>query len=181
MKKCMIACAILFAMACNNPEAAKESAAAAPETAVAEKIEYAYLPADHPADYWDRGDQKNVALVLKCLKAFENGNVEESLAGFGDSIRYSADGFDAKISKDSLRTFFKQAWKNLSALQVNMGDFEAVTSKDKKEAYVTLWYKEIMTDKAGKKDSVACVNDLKIENGKIVLLDEKTRKFPAKK
>ena len=181
MKKCMIAFAILFAMACNNPEASKESAAAAPETAVTEKIEYAYLPADHPADYWDRGDQKNVAIVLKSLKAFENGNVEDALAVFGDSIRYSFDGFDAKISKDSLRAMFKEGWKHMSALKVEMGDFEAVTSKDKKEEYVTLWYKQIMTDKAGKKDSVSCVNDLKIENGKIVLLDEKKRMFPAKK
>ena len=181
MKKCMIAFAILFVMACNNPEASKESTAAATAPAVAEKIDYAYLPADHPADYWDRGDQKNVAIVLKSLKAFENGNVEESLAGFGDSIRYSSDGFDAKISKDSLRTIFKEGWKNMSALKVEMGDFEAVTSKDKKEEYVTMWYKQIMTDKAGKKDSMACVNDLKMENGKIVLLDEKTRKFPVKK
>ena len=181
MKKCMIAFAILLVMACNNPEASKETAVAATETAVAEKIDYAYLPADHLADYWDRGDQKNVAIVLKSLKAFENGNVEEALAGFGDSIRYSFDGFDAKISKDSLRAMFKEGWKNMSALKVVMGDFEAVVSKDKKEEYVTLWYKQIMTDKAGKKDSVSCVNDLKMENGKIVQLDEKTRKFPKKK
>lgn len=181
MKKCMIAFAILFAMACNNPEASKESSTTAAETPAAEKIDYAYLPADHPADYWDRGDQKNVAIVLKSLKAFENNNVEESMAGFGDSIRFSSDGFDAKISKDSLRAIFKEGWKNMQSLKVEMGDFEAVTSKDKKEEYVTLWYKQIMTDKAGKKDSMACVNDLKIENGKIVLLDEKTRKYPAKK
>ena len=62
-----------------------------------------------------------------------------------------------------------------------MHDFESVISKDKKEEYVTLWYTEINTDKKGKMDSVAIINDLKISNGKIVSLDEAIRHFPIKK
>jgi len=62
-----------------------------------------------------------------------------------------------------------------------MGDYESVISKDKKEEYVTLWFKEIVTDKSGKTDSLAYVADLKIENGKITELDEKTRKYPVRK
>ena len=182
MKKCTtMAIAALLLVACNNNETSKEGSAVAPAAVAAEKIDYAYLPSNHPADYWDRGDQKNIAMVLKSLKAFETGNVEESLADFADSVRYSVDGFDAKVSKDSLRAMFKEGWKNMSAMKVDMGDYETVISKDKKEEFVTLWYKQVTTDKAGKKDSLSCVDDLKIENGKIALLDQKTRKFPAKK
>ena len=180
MKSFMITtCAFIFIIGCNNPAATKEGAGETP--ASTEKIDHAYLPEDHPADFWDRGDQKNAALVLKALKAFESGNIEEALAPFADSVTWRFDNFDAKISKDSMRSMFKDAWKNMNAMKVIMNDFESVISKDKKEEYVTLWYKQIMTDKTGKVDSVAYVDDLKIENGKITVLDEKTRKFPVKK
>ena len=175
----MIACVSIFTIGCNNQASTKEIVA--DSTAPAEKIDYAYLPEDHPADNWDRGDQKKIAMVLKSLKAFENGNVEESLVPFADSVNWSYDGFDAKISRDSLKAMFTDAWKNMSSMKIHMDDYEAVISKDKKEEFVTLWYKQVTTDKKGKIDSAACVDDLKIENGKITVLDEKTRKFPVKK
>jgi len=37
------------------------------------------------------------------------------------------------------------------------------------------------TDAKGKTDSVYMMDDLKIENGKITVLDEKSRHFPAAK
>jgi hypothetical protein len=183
MKKfIIIGCASLFAIGCNNQAASKDSSASTPATTdTAEKIDYAYLPADHPADYWDRGDQKNVALVLKSLKGFETGNVEASAAAFADSIQWGADGIDAKISKDSMKSMFKAAWSNMKSMKIEMDDYEAVISKDKKKEYVTLWYKQIVTDKKGKIDSAVWVDDLSIANGKITGLDEKSRKLPAKK
>ena len=62
-----------------------------------------------------------------------------------------------------------------------MDDYETVTSKDKKDNWVSLWYTQIMTDKKGNADSVYNMDDLKIDNGKIVVLDQKTRKFPKAK
>lgn len=62
-----------------------------------------------------------------------------------------------------------------------MNDYESVISKDKKDEWVTLWYKQITTDKKGKVDSISVVDDIKIENGKITVLDEKSRKFPVPK
>jgi hypothetical protein len=56
-----------------------------------------------------------------------------------------------------------------------------VISKDKKIEYVTMWYKQITTDKNGKTDSIAVVDDCKIVNGKIVELDEKIQHYAAKK
>ena len=178
MKKLLIiASAAIFFIGCDNKKESKENSES---TSSAEKIDYAYLPANHLPDNWDRGDQKKIAMVLKSLKAFENGKLEEALAPFADSVKWSFDGFDAKISKDSLRSMFKGAWANMKSMKIEMGDYEAVISKDKKEEYVTLWYKELITDKAGKTDSTAFVDDLKIDNGKITELDEKTRKYPAK-
>jgi hypothetical protein len=62
-----------------------------------------------------------------------------------------------------------------------MEDYEAVQSKDKKDEWVSLWYKAVNTDKKGKVDSVFKMFDLKIENGKIAVLDQKQRRYPAKK
>ncbi len=44
-----------------------------------------------------------------------------------------------------------------------------------------MWYKQITTDKMGKTDSIAVVDDCRIMNGKIVELDEKIQRIPAKK
>jgi len=142
-----------------------------------EKIDYAYTPKDHQPDNWDRGDQKNVALVLNSLKAWADGNIDESLKDFADSVAVAWDGFDSKVSKDTLRVWFKHDY----TVQIKMDDYEAVTSKDKKDNWVSLWYTEIHTDKNGKVDSVFNMDDLKIDNGKIVVLDQKTRKFPKPK
>lgn len=183
MKKMLIIlCASVFA-GCNNNTGSKETKEAKDTTATTktEAIDYAYMPATHAADNWDRGDQKNIALVLKSLKAFETGNTEAAAAAFADTVWWSFDRFDQKLSKDSLISMFNQFWKNTASVKIVMGDYESVISKDKSEEWVTLWYKQIVTDKNGKTDSTSLVNDLRIENGKITVLDEKGRKFPVKK
>jgi hypothetical protein len=69
-----------------------------------------------------------------------------------------------------------------SAVKIKMNDWESVISADKTEEWVTLWYKEYHTDKKGNVDSMGVVDDLKIEKGKAVILDEKTQKLgPPKK
>ncbi len=181
MKKMLfIVFASLFAIGCNNSTERKETKETSDAT-TEEKIDYAYLPSGHGPDNWDRGDMKNVALVLKSLKAYETGDVEGALAAFADSVFWSFDYFDQKISKDSLRAMFTEGWKNMASVKVVMSDYESVISKDKKEEWVTLWYKQINTNKNGKVDSMSVVDDVKIENGKITVLDEKSRKFPAAK
>jgi hypothetical protein len=69
----------------------------------------------------------------------------------------------------------------LKAMQINMHDFESVKSKDGKEEYVSLWYTQKWQDQKDVWDSMSVMDDMRIENGKIVLLDEKTRKFAKKK
>lgn len=80
-----------------------------------------------------------------------------------------------------MKAMFTSAWSQMASMKIQMKDFESVISKDKKDEYVTLWYVQTTTDKKGKIDSVAVINDLKMSNGKIVALDEATRRFPVKK
>jgi hypothetical protein len=62
-----------------------------------------------------------------------------------------------------------------------MQDYVSVISEDKKDEWVTLWYKQTWKDEKGKVDSMYCADDCKIKNGKMIKLDEKVQHFPAKK
>ena len=120
-------------------------------------------------------------MVMKSLKAYEDGDIASCVTAFGDSVTLRFDRFFARLSNDSLKKFFTASRANFTSTKVHMNDWESVISKDKKDEYVTLWYKEVSTDKKGKIDSVSVVDDLKIVNGKIVELDQKIQHFPTKK
>lgn len=132
-------------------------------------------------DNWDMSNTKNVVVAFNALKGFEENKIDESLNFFGDSVLWKADYMETKLSKDSLRSIFKAMWNETASLKIDMHDFESVISKDKKDEFVTIWYYQTTTDKKGKTDSIAMINDMKIVNGKIVELDEYTRHFPTKK
>jgi hypothetical protein len=132
-------------------------------------------------DNWDIGNTKNVAVAFNALKAFEEHKIDESLSFFGDSVLWKADYMDTKLSKDTLKAIFNSVWNETAAIKIDMHDFESVISKNKKDEYVTIWYVQTSTDKKGKIDSIAMINDMKIVNGKIVELDEYTRHFKVKK
>jgi hypothetical protein len=180
---------LLCLWACNSAGTSNESSEKAdsstgtkPETAApAADIEYAYMPNGHAPDYWEMGDPKNTATVLAGLKAYESNNIDECVTAFGDSVMLYFDGFAAKLSHDSLTGFLKKGRNEYKNIVVKMDDYLTVTSKDKKENWVSLWYKEISTDLKGKTDSIECFDDLKLENGKIVLLSQKIRHYPKKK
>lgn len=155
---------------CKNAEDKKE---------VTSDITYPYS-LEKP-DNWDIGSKENTLLVMNALKAFEDNKVEDCLSYFADTVRWRADYMDQTLSKDSLRVAMTNLRNSIQALQVKMGDFESVISKDKKDEWVTLWYTEIVTDKTGKTDSLAMVNDIKVAKGKIVELNESVRHFPTKK
>ena len=61
-----------------------------------------------------------------------------------------------------------------------MHDWESVHGKDNKQDWVSIWYRAKWTDKNNKLDSVMFMDDAKIENGKIRVLDTKLRHFPKK-
>jgi hypothetical protein len=178
---------ILFILAgivissCNNQgtdakEVVKDTASAAP---AATKMNYPYT-IDHP-DNWDMGSTDNTMAALTSLKAYENGNIDECVKHFGDSVNLEFDSFETKVSNDSLKSMFAKSRGALKSMEIKMEDWESVISKDKSAEYVSLWYKEIWEDAKGKKDSLSQMDDLRMKNGKIVGIDQKSRKYPAKK
>jgi len=184
MKKLLfIVCTALFAFGCND-KGSSTDANSSDTTKVAEtkaeKLNYPYT-LDHPYKDWQPGDQKHAVTAMSALKGFETGDIAASMTGFGDSVEVKFDGFRQKFSHDSLASFFTAERAKYSSISVEMGDWESVISKDGKEEWVTMWYKQKQTDKKGKTDSLAVINDCKIVNGKIVELDEKIQHYPAKK
>ena len=163
---------------CNNQgtetkEATKDStttAAAEPAT-----LNYPYT-IDHP-DYWEMGTNQNTMVALGALKAFENGNIPETMKYFGDSVQLQFDGLDKTLPADSLQAMFTNMRNGYKSINVKMNDWESVISKDKKQEWVTLWYREKWEDTKGKTDSLDIIDDLKLKDGKIVRLDEYSRKL----
>ena len=178
-KYIMLAGIAAMLAACNNGEqaATTESTAADSTTAA---INYAYLPANHPPDNWDRGNMENAALVLQSLKDWEEGNIDKCLTAFADSVQWVADGMDQKMSKEELKKMLEDYRNGVQSVKISMDDYESVISKDKQSEYVGMWYKEVVTDKSGKMDSAYYMDDALIKNGKIALIDSKHRRFPAK-
>ncbi|HMX79265.1 MAG TPA: hypothetical protein PLG91_03085 [Ferruginibacter sp.] len=177
------ACMAVFILSCNNSQDGSAAGSDTSKTTVkaaAGELVYPYQ-LDNPYKDWQPGDQKHAVTAMNALKAFENGDIAASMASFGDSINIRFDNFYQKFSKDSLTKFFTEERAKYSSVKIYMGDWESVISKDGKTEYVTMWYKQITTDKMGKTDSIAVVDDCRIMNGKIVELDEKIQRIPAKK
>lgn len=175
----------LFTFGCNSGENKTDSKTAdstgtAPATSSDTKYDYPYT-LDKPYQDWQPGDQQHAVNVMKGLKAWENNNIAECVTYFGDSVDLRFDNFHAVLPHDSLANFFSAGRNMYASVTIKMDDWESVISRDKKDQWVTLWYKQIVTDKKGKTETLGVTNDAKIVNGKIVVLDEKIQHFPAKK
>jgi len=177
MRKMLTLCLLMYvSISCNNPA---EKATVKTDSTGADKPVYAYTI--KKPDNWDVGSSQNTAVALNALKAFENNKIDESMSYFADTVDWKSDYIDSKFPKDSLKAMFGSFWNVTKTMKIEMNDFESVISKDKKDEYVTLWYKQTTTDAKGKTDSVAVINDFKISHGKIVALDEAMRHLKAKK
>lgn len=181
----ILAFAAFIVVSCNDKAATTTTESKPADSAVAveapaETLNYAYT-LDKPYRDWQPGDKNHAVMVMKSLKAYEDGDIASCVTAFGDSVTLRFDRFFARLSNDSLKKFFTASRADFASTKVHMNDWESVISKDKKDEYVTLWYKEVSTDKKGKTDSVSVVDDLKIVNGKIVELDQKIQHFPTKK
>ena len=168
--------------ACNDADkTANEDSKTDPKVASASdaKMDYAYT-IENP-DKWEWGNKENTKMVLASLKSYETGNMEEAIKPFADSVELMFDGMHGKFSKDSARTMFTESWKRNKSMKIKMEDFIPVISKDGKDEWVSLWYVEKWEDQKGVWDSVYVMDDVKIKDGKIILIDQKIRHYPKKK
>lgn len=184
MKQLLFVCTIALLASCNDAsttETKKDSsgtAAATPEKKALPEMPYKL---NRPYQNWQPGDPQHAATVMASLKAWETGDIAKSMNAFGDSVQINFDKWIGKYSKDSLAKLFTAYRSSLASAAIQMEDWESVISEDKKAEYVTLWYKQTTTDKKGKADSMFCVNDARIVNGKVVELSEALRHYPDKK
>ena len=175
--KLFLLAAILFA-SCNNAgtetkDSMKDSTAPAPPAPVV--MNYPYT-VDHP-DNWEVGSTANTMIALSALKGYESGDIPEAMKYFADSIHLQFDGLDKTLPADSVQAMFTKFRGAMKSMDVKMSDWESVISKDKTQEWVTMWYRQHWEDMKGKKDSTDIIDDVRIKDGKIVRLDEYTRKL----
>ncbi len=180
MKQIFLVASLAFALAACNSETKDAGTTEKPADASGAKIEYPYTPA-MPYRGWKIGSEQNTVVAMNALKGWADKDYAKLEANIGDSLDMTMDGFKAKMSKDSAMNFMKTEREKYTDVTITMYDWESVISADKKHEYVTLWYKQVWTDMKGVKDSLSVVDDCKIENGKMIELDEKIQRFPAKK
>lgn len=97
---------------------------------------------------------------------------------FWGTAEFIGDEFYFRGSRDSLKTIIATMRGASVAVSKNFDTWITRYYPDKNETRVTLWYTEIMTDKKGKIDSVYYTDDVLVRNDKIVVYDEKQRRFP---
>ena len=128
---------------------------------------------------WEIGDGAHVAVAMNTLKGYELNDMTAVASNLADSVEFYVDGVSFKGSKDSLVQMISNYRKSYDTVMIKMHDYESVKSKNRGEEWVGLWYTETVT-KAGKTDSAMTMDDVKIVNGKVALIDSKMRKLVSK-
>jgi hypothetical protein len=127
---------------------------------------------------WQPGDEKNAVIVLNCLKKYIAGDVKGAVENFADTVEFIADQFYFKGKKDSLATILSETREGMATVSKTFDSWMTTYYPDKKDTWVTLWYVENWTDKKGKTDSLYYTDNVKLKDGKILMYDEKIRRFP---
>lgn len=130
---------------------------------------------------WERGDAGNVAIAMNTLRAFEVNDMNALQQYLADSVEFYYDNISFRGSKDSLIGLFTGIRNSIDSMHVKMHDYESVKSKNRGEEWVGLWYTETLKPKNGKTDSTMVMDDIKIVNGKVAIIDSKMRRLTKKK
>jgi hypothetical protein len=101
-----------------------------------------------------------------------------AIENFADTVEFIGDQFYFKGKKDSLAAILGEERSNMVSVSKTFDSWLTTYYPDKKDTWVTLWYVEKWTDKKGKTDSLYYTDDVKLKNGKILVYDEKIRRYP---
>jgi hypothetical protein len=185
MKQTIVMICLVIALAsCNNAattSSAKDSAAATVTSANATPDVALPFKLDQPYKNWQMGSTENVVASMKALKAFVDKDFTTLASLIGDTLDFTTDYLHEKMSRDSATKFFTNGRPMYNDLTINMNDYESVISADKKDEWVTIWYKQSWKDDKGILDSVSVINDIKMKDGKMIVLNEAVNHFPKKK
>ena len=140
------------------------------------KLTYPFTP--RYSINWQPGDEKNAVIVLNCLKQYLAGDMKGAIENFADTVEFIGDQFYFKGKKDSLAAILGEERGNMASVSKTFDSWMTTYYPDQKDTWVTLWYVEKWTDKKGKTDSLYYTDDVKLRNGKILVYDEKIRRYP---
>lgn len=130
---------------------------------------------------WKRGPNSNAAVAMNTLRAYETNDMSAMQQYLADTVEFHVDNYSFKGSRDSTVAMFTKHRAGVDSVSIKMHDFESVKSKSRNEQWVSLWYTEVSKMKGGKLDSAMVMDDIKIVNGKVALIDSKMRRLVAKK
>ncbi len=182
MKQFIVITFLAVALAsCNDAD--KEKKEVAPIEVKGVPIAEVKMPIvlERPYRNWQIGSTENVVAAMSGLKAFVDKDFAALAAVTGDSLELDFDYLHTTMSRDSAMNMFTAQRALYNDLKVNMYDYVSVISADKTEEWVTFWYKQSWKNGKGVADSMNVTNDIRMKNGKMVELDEKTSHFPKKK
>ena len=182
MKQFIVIICLAFALAGCNDAATKQSGTDSTGTTVKSGADVT-LPfkLERPYRNWQAGSNENVAAAMGALKAYVDKDFTALGNLIGDSLQVRFDNYYATMSRDSAIKFFTSMRPQSNDLTINMYDYESVISADKKDEYVTLWYKQTWKNEKGVADSLSIIDDCKMKGGKMIELDQHIQRFPAKK
>ncbi|NTS39803.1 hypothetical protein HRG84_02705 [Flavisolibacter sp. BT320] len=173
-----------FLFACNADDATVKGTTDSTTTvttepsAESENVSLPYTVAKTPD--WERGSLANVALAMNTLKAYVDNNLTGIRQYLADSVEFYADNVAFKGTGDSLVKFFTAHRSKMDTIAVRMHDYESVRSKSRGEEWVSLWYTETNRPKGMAMDSAMVMDDIKIVNGKVAVIDSKGRRLVKK-
>jgi hypothetical protein len=177
----VITCLAVALASCNNGETkqtGKDSTGTAATAATEVKLPYTL---EKPYKNWQIGSTENVAAAMNALKTFVDKDFTAMAGTIGDSLDVRFDYYHANLSHDSAMKMFTKQRDTYNDLTINMYDYESVISADKKDEWVTIWYKQSWKNEKGVADSLAIIDDCKMKGGKMIELDEHIQHYPAKK
>ena len=163
----------IIVVACSNDNAASDTPS--PDAPKKETVSMPYKVEKTPD--WEIGSDSNVAVAMNCLRAFETNDMNALGQYLADSVEFYVDTINFKGTKDELMKLMTGFRNSLESISIDMKDYESVTSKNRGEEWVGLWYVEDIKPKGGKAFTQLSMDDVKIIGGKIALIDSKSRPY----
>ncbi|MBS1519756.1 MAG: hypothetical protein JST50_02075 [Bacteroidetes bacterium] len=132
------------------------------------------------AGYWITDtSHANIIIALKALKAFEKDDTAEMRKYYTDTLMAEFDGCTFIGARSQYLKRAKTMRDSLKDLSIKLYDYQSVSSKDRKEAWVTTWTLRAFTNSKGQRDSLEYVQDMQFRDRKIVKIDEYVRHIKA--
>lgn len=124
---------------------------------------------------WEKGNDNNVPVAMNFLKSYEIKDFVNMRNYLADTVQFIYDNGNFNGTRDQMVKFLKNLRDNRQEVKIEMNDYESVRSKRRNQEYVSLWYVERIIDNGGKADSAFVMDDYRIKDGKISMVDTKFR------